>query len=198
MITFLGFGRIIYYGYFKATFNHFLFQSTHEDPWVLLSTLHHDYPFWWLFPVFLIALFFFFKAWSLISEKFLYPLPIFRHSYQKELFSFLLLLRNADIDGSDGADCGEQSLRGYFPSVFIRFLVALEVACSLLQCLSVHCNTLHSFLIINLICFLSKSSSLSSLIRSSLLPQDSLLLCLCLTISPFILLFLVNTIWQWR
>ncbi len=92
VITFLGFGRIIYYGYFKATFNHFLFQSTHEDPWVLLSTLHHDYPFWWLFPVFLIALFFFFKAWSLISEKFLYPLPIFRHSYQKGLFSFLLLL----------------------------------------------------------------------------------------------------------
>ena len=118
-------------------------------------------------------------------------------SPRKSFFSFLLL-RNADIDGSDGADCGEQSLRGYFLSVFIRFLVALEVACSLLQCLSVHCNTLHSFPIINLICFFSKSSSLSNLIRSSLLPQDSLLLCLCLTISPFILLFLVNTIWQWR
>lgn len=61
--------RAIYFGYFKSTFNHFIFQTRTEDPELILSAVHHDYPFWLILPAIFLATAVFYLLWHYIDRE---------------------------------------------------------------------------------------------------------------------------------
>ena len=65
--------RAIYYGYFRSSFNQFIFQARTEDPWLILATVNHDYPLWIIVPAILMISLFLFWVWHYLDrDAFIY------------------------------------------------------------------------------------------------------------------------------
>lgn len=85
--------RTIYFGYFKSAFNLFIFQSQTEDPWLLLGAVHHDYPFWWVFPGILTVSFALLLLWRRLDNLFSpWPAPSLNREISLILSALLLIL----------------------------------------------------------------------------------------------------------
>lgn len=85
--------RSIYFGYFKSTFNHFIFQSQTEDPWLLLAAVNHDYPFWIIIPGVLIISFLFIWLWNFLDKRvFVYSDDALTDRNAKGILVFCFLL----------------------------------------------------------------------------------------------------------
>lgn len=88
----IGVIRTIYFGYFKSSFNHFIFQAQTEDPWLLLAAVHHDYPFWWVFLGIALTSAVFFFSWRWLERKIFFSWPWSYSSARSILFSGLLFI----------------------------------------------------------------------------------------------------------